>query len=38
MSNLSNVLFPLYRLLRRDTTWRWTEEEEKAFQKSQKTS
>ena len=29
--NLSHVLFPLYRLLRRDKHWRWTKKENKAF-------
>ena len=31
LPNLSSTLFPLYRLLRKDNAWRWTEEEEKAF-------
>ena len=34
ISNLSHVLFPLYRLLRRDKDWRWTKKENKAFQDS----
>ena len=32
--NLPHVLFPLYRLLRRDKHWRWTKKENKAFQDS----
>ena len=34
LPDLSMVLAPLYRLLRKDTSWRWTKEEMKAFQAS----
>ena len=34
LPDLSTVLAPLYRLLRKDTSWRWTKEEMKAFQAS----
>ena len=34
LPDLSTVLAPLYRLLRKDTFWRWTKEEMKAFQAS----
>ena len=33
ISNLSCILFPLYRLLQKDASWSWTETEEKAFQR-----
>ena len=32
LPNLSSVLAPLYRLLRKDARWKWSVEEEKAFQ------
>ena len=32
LPNLSNVLFPLYRLLRRQTPWTWSKTEEETFQ------
>ena len=32
LPNLSSVLAPLYRLLRKDARWKWSAEEEKAFQ------
>ncbi len=35
---LSSILFPLYRLLRKDVAWEWSEEEEKAFSRSKKMS
>ena len=34
--NLSNVLFPLYRLLRKQTPWKWSITEEETFQNSEK--
>ena len=36
LPNLSNVLSPLYRLLRRLTTWTWSKTEEETFQNSMK--
>ncbi len=36
LPKLSSVLFPLYRLLRKDVAWEWSEEEEKAFSRSKK--
>ena len=36
LPNLSNVLFPLYRLLRRQTPWTWSKTEEETFQNSKK--
>ena len=34
LPDLSTVLAPLYKLLRKDTRWRWAEEEKQAFQAS----
>ena len=34
MPNLSTALFPLYRLLKKDTPWSWGHQEEQAFQHS----
>ena len=34
LPNLSSTLSPLYRLLRKNVSWRWAEEEEKAFKTS----
>ncbi len=34
MQNLSTVLAPLYKLLRKKTPWRWRPEQEKAFNKA----
>ena len=34
MPNLSTVLAPLYRLLRKDVKWHWSSEEEKTFEVS----
>ena len=34
LPNLSSVLAPLYHLFRKDTAWRWSEEEEEVFQQS----
>ena len=34
LPNLSKVLFPLYRLLKKNTPWRWSDMEEKTFQQS----
>ena len=31
LPNMASVLAPLYKLLRKDTPWKWTEAEEKAF-------
>ena len=36
LPNLSNFLFPLYRLLRRQTPWTWSKTEEETFQNSKK--
>ena len=36
LPNLSNVLFPLYRLLRKQTPWKWSITEEETFQNSKK--
>ena len=36
LPNISLILFPLYRLLRRNTHWRWAVSEEEAFIKSKK--
>ena len=36
LPNISHILFPLYRLLRRNTRWRWAVSEEEAFIKSKK--
>ncbi len=36
LPKLSSVLFPLYRLLRKDVAREWSEEEEKAFSRSKK--
>ena len=36
LPNLSNVLFPLYRLLRKQTPWKWSITEEETFQNSNK--
>ena len=33
--NMADVLAPLYRLLRKEVRWRWTNTEEKAFQASE---
>ena len=34
LPNLSSILSPLYRLLRKNVLWRWAEEEERAFKTS----
>ena len=34
LPNVSTVLAPLYRLLRKDCSWQWTDEEERAFRAS----
>ena len=34
MPNLATVLTPLYRLLRKETRWRWSQQEEEAFKHS----
>jgi hypothetical protein len=34
MSNLSCVLSPLYRLLRKDSKWKWSKEQTQAFEKA----
>ena len=31
LPNMPEVLAPLYQLLRKETRWKWTEEERKAF-------
>ena len=36
LPNISKHLFSLYRLLRKNTQWRWSEEKESAFQESKK--
>ena len=36
LPNISKHLFSLYRLLLKNTKWRWSEEEESAFQESKK--
>ncbi len=36
LTNLSHVVFPLYRLLRKDTRWKWKLQEEKTFNESKK--
>jgi len=35
LANVTDVLAPLYRLLRKEVCWRWTNTEEKAFQASE---
>ena len=34
LPNMSSVLAPLYRLLRKDVSWQWTQVEEEAFEES----
>ena len=34
--NMTNTLFPLYRLLKKDVRWRWTNTEEEAFETSKR--
>lgn len=34
MANLATVLMPLYRLLRKDTRWRWSQKEKEVFKVS----
>lgn len=34
VQNLSDILAPLNQLLKKDTTWKWTEKQDKAFQKA----
>ena len=36
LSNLSNTLAPLYRLLQKNTKWQWGPEQQRAFQTSKK--
>uniref|UniRef100_A0A8C6WE53 ribonuclease H n=1 Tax=Neogobius melanostomus TaxID=47308 RepID=A0A8C6WE53_9GOBI len=36
LPNLSTLLAPLHRLLRKDTPWSWQEEQERAFEESKK--
>ena len=36
LPNFTDTLFPLYRLLKRDTKWKWTANEEEAFTESKK--
>ena len=36
LPNISKHLFSLYRLLQKNTQWRWSEEEESSFQESKK--
>ena len=36
LPNMSTVLAPLYRLLRKDVSWQWTKGEKKAFNEVQR--